>query len=67
MDRKELMEVFNKRPRIGALGTCDDKGNVNVAVMGSPQMTDENGQLVRSAADNLILLSGLLQQTHPGD
>ena len=42
MDRKELMEVFNKRPRIGALGTCDDKGNVDVAVMGSPQMTDEN-------------------------
>lgn len=42
MDRKELMEVFNKRPRIGALGTCDDKGNVNVAVMGSPQMRDEN-------------------------
>jgi hypothetical protein len=40
MERKELMELFNKRPRIGALATADDKGNVNVAVFGSPQMTD---------------------------
>ncbi|MFH0811319.1 MAG: pyridoxamine 5'-phosphate oxidase family protein [Pseudomonadota bacterium] len=42
MDRKELMEVFNKRPRIGTLSTADDQGNVNVAVFGSPHMTDEN-------------------------
>jgi len=42
MDRKELMEVFNKRPRIGALSTSDGKGNVNVAVFGSPQMIDDN-------------------------
>jgi len=42
MDRKELREMFNKRPRIGALSTSDGKGNVNVAVFGSPQMIDDN-------------------------
>jgi hypothetical protein len=42
MDRKELREMFNKRPRIGALSTTDGKGNVNVAVFGSPQMIDDN-------------------------
>ena len=42
MDRKELREMFNKRPRIGALSTADSKGNVNVAVFGSPQMIDDN-------------------------
>jgi predicted pyridoxine 5'-phosphate oxidase superfamily flavin-nucleotide-binding protein len=42
MDRKELREVFNKRPRIGVLSTSDGKGNVNVAVFGSPQMIDDN-------------------------
>lgn len=41
MDRKELMEMFNKRPRIGSLSTADKSGNVNVAVFGSPQMVDE--------------------------
>lgn len=42
MDRTELMELFNKRPRIGALATTDDKGNVNVAVFGSPHMLDHD-------------------------
>lgn len=42
MDRKELMEVFNKRPRIGTLSTSNGKGEVNVAVFGSPYMVDEN-------------------------
>lgn len=42
MDRKELMDLFNKRPRIGALATSDQKGNVNVAVFGSPQMIDQD-------------------------
>lgn len=34
--------MFNKRPRIGTLSTSDSKGNVNVAVFGSPQMIDED-------------------------
>ncbi len=42
MDRKEVMELFNKRPRIGTLSTASGKGDVNVAVFGSPQMIDEN-------------------------
>jgi hypothetical protein len=42
MDRKEVMELFNKRPRIGSLSTASSKGNVNVAIFGSPQMIDES-------------------------
>ena len=42
MDRKKVMELFNKRPRIGSLSTANRKGEVNVAVFGSPQMIDEN-------------------------
>jgi hypothetical protein len=42
MDRKELMEVFNKFPRIGSLSTANREGDVNVAVFGSPRMIDEN-------------------------
>lgn len=42
MDRKEVRELFNKRPRIGALSTANSKGDVNVAVFGSPHMIDEN-------------------------
>jgi Pyridoxamine 5'-phosphate oxidase len=37
----ELMEYFNKTPRIGTLSTADKSGNVNSAVFGSPHMTDE--------------------------
>ena len=42
MDAQELMNLFNKRPRIGTLSTASSKGEVNVAVFGSPQMIDEN-------------------------
>jgi len=42
MNRQELMSIFNKRPRIGTLSTANSKGEVNVAVFGSPQMIDEN-------------------------
>jgi hypothetical protein len=42
MNRQEVMEIFNKRPRVGALSTANKKGEVNVAVFGSPQMIDEN-------------------------
>jgi hypothetical protein len=42
MDRKELMEIFNKFPRIGSLSTANKEGDVNVAVFGSPRMIDEN-------------------------
>jgi hypothetical protein len=42
MNRQELLALFNRQPRIGALGTANSKGEVNVAVFGSPQMIDEN-------------------------
>ena len=42
MDRKEVMELFNKQPRIGSLSTSNSQGDVNVAIFGSPQMIDEN-------------------------
>jgi hypothetical protein len=42
MNRIEVMALFNKRPRIGSLSTANKKGEVNVAVFGSPQMIDEN-------------------------
>ena len=37
MDRKELMALFNKQPRIGVLATSNKLGNVNAAVFGSGQ------------------------------
>ena len=42
MDRKELMEFFNKRPRNCLLCTGNKNGEVNMAVYGTPQMIDEN-------------------------
>ena len=42
MDAQNLMDLFNKRPRIGTLSTASAKGEANVAVFGSPQMIDEN-------------------------
>lgn len=42
MDRRKLMEMFNKYPRIGAPATANREGDVNVAVFGSPRMVDEN-------------------------
>jgi len=42
MDRKELMDLFNKMPRIGTLSTANKEGDVNVAVFGSPRMIDED-------------------------
>ncbi len=42
MDREEVMDFFNKTPRIGSLSTADKNGNVNAAVFGSPQMINKN-------------------------
>jgi hypothetical protein len=42
MDRKEVMEFFNTRPRNCLITTSNGKGDVNVAVYGSPRMIDEN-------------------------
>jgi hypothetical protein len=37
----KLMEYFNRMPRLGSLSTAGKDGQVNVAVFGSPKMTDE--------------------------
>ena len=42
MDRKEVFEFFNKRPRNCLLCTANKNGDVNVAAYGTPQMIDEN-------------------------
>ena len=42
MDRKEVMEFFNNRPRNCLLCTANKNGDVNVAAYGTPKMIDEN-------------------------
>ena len=42
MNRKEVMEMFNKKSRIGVLATSNKNGDVDAAVFGSPQMIDED-------------------------
>lgn len=51
MDRKQVMRMFNKKTRIGALATADKDGNVNAAVFGSPRMIDE-GTVIMAIGDN---------------
>jgi len=41
MDRKTLMEQFNRQPRLGTLATSDGQGRVNNAVFSALQMVDE--------------------------
>jgi hypothetical protein len=42
MNRKQVMEFFNERPRNCLLCTANKNGDVNVAVYGTPKMIDEN-------------------------
>jgi hypothetical protein len=51
MDRKAVMEMFNKQSRIGALATSNRNGDVNVAVFGSPQMINEE-TIIMAIGDN---------------
>ena len=51
MDRKQVMEMFNRKTRIGALATADKNGNVNAAVFGSPRMIDEE-TVIMAIGDN---------------
>ncbi len=43
---KELMEYFNKQPRLGTLSTANKEGQVDVAYFGSAHMPDENSVIV---------------------
>lgn len=42
MNRKDVMKMFNRETRIGALATADKNGTVNAAVFGSPRMIAED-------------------------
>lgn len=49
-----LMEYFNRQPRIGTLSTASRDGKVDVAPFGSPQMVDEN-TVVMALGENRTL------------
>ncbi|MFO7643189.1 MAG: pyridoxamine 5'-phosphate oxidase family protein [Desulfosarcina sp.] len=51
MDRKQVMEMFNKQTRIGALATTNNNGDVNAAVFGSPRMIDQD-TVIMAIGDN---------------
>ncbi len=51
MDRKQVMAMFNKKTRIGALATTNKNGDVNAAVFGSPRMIDQD-TVVMAIGDN---------------
>lgn len=51
MDRKQVMEMFNRTTRIGALATANKNGDVNAAVFGSPHMIDED-TVIMAIGDN---------------
>jgi len=67
-----LIEYFNKAPRLGVLSTSSKDGQVDSAVFGSPQMIDENTVLAATA--NNRTFANLLENPHamytimePGD
>jgi hypothetical protein len=51
MERKEVMKMFNRQQRIGALATANKQGDVNAAVFGSPRMIDED-TVIMAIGDN---------------
>lgn len=51
MDRKQVMKMFNKKSRIGALATANKTGDINAAVFGSPRMIDED-TVIMAIGDN---------------
>ena len=54
MDGKQVVEMFNKKTRIGALATSNKSGDVNAAVFGSPRMINEKGRLDKSPVVTLL-------------
>lgn len=51
MDRKQVMEMFNRDSRIGVLASSNKQGDVNAAVFGSPRMIDED-TVIMAIGDN---------------
>lgn len=54
MDRRKVMEMFNRKNRIGVLSTSNKNGDVNTAVFGSPRMMDED-TVIMAIGDNRTL------------
>lgn len=50
----QLMDYFNKQPRIGTLSTAGADGKVDVAVFGSPRMTDEKTVVMGLGANRTL-------------
>ena len=50
----QLMEYFNRQPRIGTISSAGKGGKVDVAVMGSPHMTDEKTVVLGSGANRTL-------------
>lgn len=57
-----LMEYFNKSPRLGVLSTSSKDGKVDSAIFGSPHMIDENTVLVATAQNRT--LANLMENPH---
>jgi hypothetical protein len=57
-----LMDYFNKSPRLGTLSTSSKEGKVDSAVFGSPRMTDE--KTVVMGLGNGRSLANLQQNPH---
>lgn len=51
---KELVDMVNKKGRVGTLGTADKNGQPNVAYFGSPRLS-EDGMLVMGLGNNRTL------------
>jgi hypothetical protein len=50
----QLMEYFNRQPRIGTISSAGKGGKVDVAVMGSPHMIDEKTVALGSGANRTL-------------
>jgi hypothetical protein len=50
----KLVDYFNKQPRIGTISTSGKDGKVDVAVMGSPQMTDEKTVILGTGSNRTL-------------
>lgn len=57
-----LMEYFNKSPRLGVLSTSSKDGKVDSAIFGSPHMIDEKTVLVATAQNRT--LANLMENPH---
>jgi len=51
---KQLMEYFNKQPRMATLSTADKNGRVDAAYFGSPRMVDEKTILMGSGTNRTL-------------